>query len=212
LRRGRRKIENPATARRILAAAEQHFAAQGLAGARTEQIATAAHANKAMLYYYFGDKRHLHRAVLENLFRQLRNGVYQPQRKQASPRERLREFITAYFDFLASHPNYPRLVHREAMESTKEFDWIVRQYLRPFHNQLVRTLEEGIAAGEFRSVDPHDTAFTIMGMTTSYFAAAAIFSQVAGHNLLTPHALAARKQALLDFLDHGLSRTKARAR
>jgi TetR/AcrR family transcriptional regulator len=210
--RGRRKIENPATARRILAAAEQHFAAQGLAGARTEQIATAAHANKAMLYYYFGDKRHLHRAVLENLFRQLRNGVYQPQRKQISPREQLREFITAYFDFLASHPNYPRLVHREAMESTKEFDWIVRQYLRPFHNQLVRTLEDGIAAGEFRSVDPHDTAFTIMGMTTSYFAAAAIFSQVAGHNLLAPHALAARKQALLDFLDHGLSLRKARAR
>jgi TetR/AcrR family transcriptional regulator len=212
MRRGRRKIENPATARRILAAAEHHFAAQGLAGARTEQIATAAHANKAMLYYYFGDKRHLHRAVLENLFRQLRNGVYEPQRKQTSPRERLREFITAYFDFLASHPNYPRLVHREAMESTKEFDWIVRQYLRPFHNQLVRTLEEGIAAGEFRTVDPHDTAFTIMGMTTSYFAAAAIFSQVAGHNLLAPHALAARKQALLEFLDHGLSRTKARAR
>lgn len=212
MRRGRRKIENPATARRILAAAEQHFAAQGLAGARTEQIATAAHANKAMLYYYFGDKRQLHRAVLENLFRQLRNGVYQPPRKHTSPRERLREFITAYFDFLASHPNYPRLVHREAMESTKEFDWIVRQYLRPFHNQLVRTLEEGIAAGEFRAVDPHDTAFTIMGMTTSYFAAAAIFSQVAGHNLLTPHALAARKQALLDFLDHGLTRTKARAR
>ena len=210
--RGRRKIENPATARRILAAAEQHFAAQGLAGARTEQIATAAHANKAMLSYYFGDKRHLHRAVLENLFRQLRNGVYQPQRKQISPREQLREFITAYFDFLASHPNYPRLVHREAMESTKEFDWIVRQYLRPFHNQLVRTLEDGISAGEFRAVDPHDTAFTIMGMTTSYFAAAAIFSQVAGHNLLAPPALAARKQALLDFLDHGLSRTKARAR
>ena len=99
MRRGRRKIENPATARRILAAAEQHFAAQGLAGARTEQIATAAHANKAMLYYYFGDKRHLHRAVLENLFRQLRSGVYQPQRKQASPGERLREFITAISTF-----------------------------------------------------------------------------------------------------------------
>ena len=98
------------------------------------------------------------------------------------------------------------------MESSKEFDWIVRQYLRPFHNQLVRTLEEGISAGDFRSLDPHDTAFTIMGMTTSYFAAAAIFSRVAGHNLLAPHALAARKQALLDFLDHGLSLRKARTR
>src|SRR5580700_10419048 len=212
MKRGRKKVSNPPTARRILAAAEHQFAAQGMAGARTEEIASAAHANKAMLYYYFGNKRRLHRAVLENLFRQLRTGVYDSPRKHASPRERLREFITAYFDFLASHPNYPRLVHREAMESTKEFDWIVRQYLRPFHNQLVRTLEEGIAAGEFRSVDPHDTAFTIMGMTTSYFAAAPIFGRVAGHNLLTPHALAARKQALLEFLDHGLSRTKARAR
>ncbi|MFZ0617720.1 MAG: helix-turn-helix domain-containing protein, partial [Candidatus Acidiferrales bacterium] len=62
MRRGRKKVENPATARRILAAAEDHFAARGIAGARTEEIATAAHANKAMLYYYFGNKRQLHRA------------------------------------------------------------------------------------------------------------------------------------------------------
>ncbi|MFZ3217385.1 MAG: CerR family C-terminal domain-containing protein [Candidatus Acidiferrales bacterium] len=195
-----------------MASAELHFAAQGLAGARTEEIATDAHANKAMLYYYFGDKRRLHRAVLENLFRQLRNGVYKPPRRQSSPRARLRAFITAYFDFLASHPNYPRLVHREAMEATRDFEWIVREHLRPFHKQLVGTLEEGIAAGEFRPVDPHHAAFTIMGTTTSYFAASAILSQVAGHNLLTPHALVARKHALLDLLDHGLNRRKARAR
>ena len=67
--RGRRKNENPATARRILAAAEQQFAAQGIEGARTDEIATAARANKAMLYNYFGDKRRLHRTVLENLLR-----------------------------------------------------------------------------------------------------------------------------------------------
>src|ERR1700677_4467333 len=115
------KTDQSATARRILAAAEHHFAAQGLAGARTDEIAAAAHANKAMLYYYFGDKRRLHRAVLENLFRQLRNGVYESPQKQSSPRARLRAFIIAYFDFLASHPNYPRLV-REAMEAKKEFD------------------------------------------------------------------------------------------
>ena len=58
--RGRKRVENPATARRILAAAEEHFAAQGMAGARTDEIAAAAHANKAMLYYYFGNKRRLH--------------------------------------------------------------------------------------------------------------------------------------------------------
>jgi TetR/AcrR family transcriptional regulator len=212
MKRGRKKVANPATARRILAAAEHQFAAQGMAGARTEEIASAAHANKAMLYYYFGNKRRLHRAVLENLFRQLRTGVYFPPRKQASPRERLREFITAYFDFLASHPNYPRLVHRQAMEATKDFDWIVSQFLRPFHKRLVQTLEAGIAAGEFRRIDPHHTAFTIMGTTTSYFAAAAIFGRVTGRNLLAAEALVERKRALLDFLDHGLLRAQERRR
>ncbi|HEY0702646.1 MAG TPA: TetR/AcrR family transcriptional regulator [Candidatus Acidoferrales bacterium] len=202
-----------ATARRILAAAEQHFAAHGMAGARTDEISSAAHANKAMLYYYFGDKRRLHRAVLENLFRQLRTGVYAaPADPKQSPRVRLLEFITRYFDFLASHPNYPRLVQREAMEATRDFEWIVQQHLRPSHNQLVRTLDEGIRAGEFRNVDTHQTAFTIMGMTTSYFAAAPILSQVAGHDLMAPKALVARKRALLDFLNHGLLRSKARSR
>src|SRR5450755_4670120 len=105
---------NSATANRILAAAEQQFAAQGMAGARTDVIASAAHANKAMLYYYFGDKRRLHRAVLENLFRQLR-GTYAAPRKELSPRERLRALVIGYFDFLATHPNYPRLVQRESM-------------------------------------------------------------------------------------------------
>jgi TetR/AcrR family transcriptional regulator len=202
-----------ATARRILAAAEHHFAAQGMAGARTEEIAAAARANKAMLYYYFGDKRRLHRAVLENLFRQLRVGVYAPAaRSTQSPHQRLLEFITSYFDFLASHPNYPRLVQREAMGATKDFEWIVQEHLRPSHNRLVRTLEEGIRAGEFRNIDTHQTAFTIMGMTTSYFAAAPILSHVAGHNLMAPKALVARKRSLLDFLNHGLLRSKVRSR
>jgi len=202
--RGRRKVENPATASRILAAAEKHFAAEGMAGARTDEIADAAHANKAMLYYYFGNKRRLHRAVLENLFRQLQSTSIPPTRIAQKPGERLSAFISGYFDFLATHPNYPRLVQREAMESSRNFGWIVRRYLRPFHNQLVRTIQEGIAAGEFRRVDPDHTALSILGMTTSYFAAAPIMSEVVGRDLLAPQSVVKRKKALMDFLDHGL--------
>jgi TetR/AcrR family transcriptional regulator len=202
---GRRKVENPATAQRILDSAERHFAAQGMAGARTEEIAAEAHANKAMLYYYFGDKRRLHRAVLENLFRQLRQGVYGTPGKSKSPRDRLFAIASGYFDFLATHPNYPRLVQREAMESGSNFEWIARDCLRPFHARLVRTVEQAIAAREIRRVDAHHTAFTIMGMTTSYFAAAPIFSEITGRDLLAPRELVARKKALLDFLDHALT-------
>jgi len=43
-----------------------------------------------------------------------------------------------------------------------------------------------------------------LGMTTSYFAAAPILSRMAGRDLLAPRAVAERRTALLDFLEHGL--------
>jgi TetR/AcrR family transcriptional regulator len=210
--RGRRRDEDPATARRILAAAERQFAAQGLEGARTEEIATAAHANKAMLYYYFGNKRRLHRAVLENLLRQFRSGVLTPPAKKLSAKERFFSCVSGYFDFLAGHPNYPLLVQREAMDASDTFDFMAREYFRPFYAQLAKTIAEGIAAGEFRDADPSQTASITMGMVTSYFASAPIVSQMAGRNLLTPQAIAERKQALLDFLHHAVVSQGARTR
>jgi AcrR family transcriptional regulator len=141
MRAGRRKVKNPLTARRILAAAEEHFADQGMAGARTEEIASAAHANKAMLYYYFGDKRRLHRAVMENLLRQLRNAAFAPLAAKTSSRDRLIGWVNGYFDFFATHPNYPRLVQREVMDTAPKFEWIVREYFRPFHKRLRSLME-----------------------------------------------------------------------
>ncbi|MGB8540191.1 MAG: CerR family C-terminal domain-containing protein [Candidatus Acidiferrales bacterium] len=212
MRAGRRKVKNPLTARRILAAAEAHFADQGMAGARTEEIAAAAHANKAMLYYYFGDKSRLHRAVMENLLGQLRNAAFAPAVAKASSRDRLIAWVNGYFDFLATHPNYPRLVQREVMDTAPKFEWIVREYFRPFHKRLSRVIEEGVAAGEFRKVDAHQTVFTVLGMTVFYFAAAPVMSQVSGRNVLSAQALKERKRALLDFLEHGLMRAEARQR
>jgi|SRR6516162_649 TetR/AcrR family transcriptional regulator len=209
--RGRRKVEDPATARRILAAAEQHFAAQGLAGARTDEIATAAHANKAMLYYYFGNKLRLHRAVLENLLRQLRAAVFSAPKKNMPPRERFFAGVSGYFDFLVTHPNYPRLVQRQAMEAGRGFNWMVKEFFRPLHQEFARMVEEGVAKGEFRCVDPDQTALMTLQMTTSYFAAAPILSRVVGRDLLAPEAVAARKRALLDFLHHAMAPHGARS-
>ena len=53
------------TRARILDAAIREFSANGLAGARTEQIAEAAGVNKALLYYYFQARRALYAAALE---------------------------------------------------------------------------------------------------------------------------------------------------
>src|SRR5579884_914902 len=66
--RGQAKSEKTRGA--ILAAAERVFAEEGLAGARTEEIATEAGVNKAMLYYHFESKESLYEAVVEDHFRE----------------------------------------------------------------------------------------------------------------------------------------------
>lgn len=53
-----------ATRTRIIDAAEATFAAEGIAGARVDDIADRADVNKRMLYYYFGSKDGLYEAVL----------------------------------------------------------------------------------------------------------------------------------------------------
>ena len=58
---------------RILDAALSEFAANGLAGARTEQIAAAAGVNKALLYYYFESKEKLYSAALEMVAARVRD-------------------------------------------------------------------------------------------------------------------------------------------
>jgi TetR/AcrR family transcriptional regulator len=212
MRRGRKRVQNPETARRILAAAENQFAAQGLAGARTDEIAAAAHANKAMLYYYFGDKRRLHRAVLENLLRQLRLLFDQLASSKASPRKKIETLLLGYMDFLATHPNYPRLVQREAMESSPSFEWISREFLGPFQAALQHAIEAGVKAREFRRVDARHAVFSVIGMTLFYFLAARRFPQLFQGNAIAPKALADRKNAMLDLLMHGLLTPEAKRR
>jgi TetR/AcrR family transcriptional regulator len=52
------------TRERILAAAHKEFAESGFAGTRTDAIARRAHVNERMIFYCFGSKEKLYRAVL----------------------------------------------------------------------------------------------------------------------------------------------------
>jgi len=204
MKRGRKKTTNPETARRILDAAERHFAEHGLAGARTDQIAISAHANKAMLYYYFGDKRRLHRAVLENLIREFRLRFEDAMPRGATPRQRILTFVDAYFDFRANQPRYPQIMMWLMMSEPTEARWLARTHIAPGHRVLQRFIKQGIACGEFRRVDPKQTVITLIAMIAFYFSSPVVHSEILQKNAFSPKAVAERKRAVVDFLEHGL--------
>jgi AcrR family transcriptional regulator len=200
--------KHPATVQRILSAAESVFAERGLAGARIDAIARAARVNKALLYYYFRSKEELHRCTLDMLFRALRAET--GGRHSASPRDQLIGYVNGYFDFVAAHPNYPRLVQREVMGRGRGLPWIVHEYFQPLHRRLTAVVREGVARGEFRSVDPQQTVLTLIAMMAFYFAAAPVLAELWQCDPLSGPRVAARRRAVLDFLEHGLFQSQAR--
>jgi TetR/AcrR family transcriptional regulator len=210
--RSLRQARDLSTARRIVAAAEDIFAEQGLAGARMDEIARTAKVNKALLYYYFRSKEELHRFVLETLLSQLSTKVGGARADPQSPRNRLSAVVDNFFDFVLAHPNYPRLIQREIMSRGPNMGWIVNEYYRPLHARLVRLVEEGISAGDFRRVDARNAAVTVTSILVHYFAAAPVLQSVLGHDPLRPREVAKRREAVQDFLEHGLFRPGAGAR
>lgn len=203
---------HPDTVRRILRAAEEIFAERGLAGARTSAIARGARVNQALLYYYFQSKEELHRFTLEMLFSQLRAQATSALEAHDTPSERLLGYVNAYFDFVAAHPNYPRLVERELVSPGPRLGSIVKNYFRPLHGRLTATIRSGMARGEFRRVDPRNTVVTLIAMTVFYFAAAPVLGELWGCDPLAPKRVALRRRAVLDFLEHGLFLQRARTR
>src|SRR5512142_2494291 len=146
------------TRQAILDAAAREFAVEGAAGARTDEIARAAGVNKALLYYYFKDKETLYGAVLDGVFAGLKEALTAVLARDLPPGEKLLACAAAHFDYIAGSPVYPRLVMREMMRAGRNgsphIRRIVHRYFLPIFGQLAHVIQQGVASGEFRAVDP----------------------------------------------------------
>jgi AcrR family transcriptional regulator len=87
------------TRARILAAAKAEFARVGLGGARVDRIAALAGANKRMLYYYFGNKDELFRAVLEATYEHIRESEKALHLDAVDPAEAIRRLVAFTWDY-----------------------------------------------------------------------------------------------------------------
>jgi TetR/AcrR family transcriptional regulator len=195
-----------ATVRRIVVAARKVFAQRGMAGARMDEIARLAGVNKALPYYYFRDKEELHRFVLETMIAQISAQMESTAMLGMEPPDQVRALVNVTFDFVMRNPTYPRLIQREMMFARRPLRWMVVSYHRPLHQRAVKTIREGIARGQFRSVDPDQMVFTIFGMIMYYFATGPLASQIWKRDIWNPRNVEQRRRAVLDFLEHGLFR------
>lgn len=152
----------------ISAAALTLFVEKGYANTRLEDVAARAGVSKGTVYLYFANKQELFKAVV-------REGL-------VSPISEVRELIDRYegkaFDLLGmvlhgwwerigSKPvsGIPKLIVAEARNFPEIAEFYLTEVVRPGLDAIVRIIDNGIAAGEFRRVDARHIAQLVFAPT-----------------------------------------------
>ena len=192
----------------ILKAAVAEFAEHGIAGARTDAIARAAHVNKALLYYYFKDKDALYEAVLDHVFSGLRAQVTPVLDSDLPPRQKMLEYLGAYFDYIAANPRFPRVVQGEWVRSGSKgsapMQRVARKYFRPIFEKVSEVLQEGIRTGEFRAVNPMDFLPSVVAVIVFYFTTAPVMKALMKVDPLSKERIRERRAFVLEFISAAL--------
>ncbi|HEX9582014.1 MAG TPA: TetR/AcrR family transcriptional regulator [Gemmatimonadales bacterium] len=179
----------------ILAAATDEFSAHGLAGARVERIARQAGVNKQLLFYYFGSKVGLHRAVVDGLIEHAKaKGEDAPT--NAGPADtRLRQAILGLLQTLDGQPHLVRLCTQLAdPRGGRPF----QQALTFLAEPVRRAVLAGQRIGLFRDdADPDYVADLAVSAVVGHLAASS------GPDVAKPPA--AWGDALADLLIRGLA-------
>src|SRR5579863_3739510 len=167
---------------RILDAAVREFSEHGLAGARTEQIASAAGVNKALLYYYFESKDKLYAATLEMVSARVRDLSMAVFLRDASPGERLLRAALDHFDRILTQREFQSLMQQEMMRLHKgevgELPIMVKRVFAPLHAMFHSLVREGISSGELIDVDWFQMELSALGGNVFYFLSAPVWKEI----------------------------------
>jgi TetR/AcrR family transcriptional regulator len=192
------------TRMRILDAALSVFAVHGLAGARTEQIASAAGVNKALLYYYFDSKEKLYSAALETVSARVRDRSMAVFLRDASPGERLLRAALDHFDRILTQREFQSLMQQEMIRLHKgeatELAILAKRIFGPLHAMFQSMVREGTASGELIEAEWLQMLLAALGGNVFYFLSAPVWRLILPFEPFDPEVLRARRAALVEFL------------
>jgi len=192
------------TRARILDAAVRQFSSNGLAGARTEQIAEEAGVNKALLYYYFQSKDSLYAAALELVAEGVRVSSMAVLEADASAGERFLLSALHHFDRIHTNPGFQSLMQQEMIRlhrgQQNALSSLVEKVFRPLMERMQEVLEEGIATGELIPVDPSQIRYAALGANVFYFLSAPLMRMIQGDDPLEHGALEFRRRSSIQYL------------
>ncbi|MCL4695075.1 MAG: TetR/AcrR family transcriptional regulator [Candidatus Hydrogenedentes bacterium] len=151
--------------KRLLASALGLFSEKGYEGTSIREIIERAGVTRPVLYYYFENKEHLFRRLVESWFAELVEDMDRVQVGVVGYRERLKVLIWNIFEHAEGSPTVVRLIfhtffapRHQAPKLDKDALWESR------FTRIKSIMQEGVESGDFAGHDPDTLAMTFCGM------------------------------------------------
>ena len=172
----------------ILREATSEFAKNGLAGTRVKDIADRIQTSRRMIFYYFGDKEGLYRAVLEEAYRSIREAEEELNLDGLPPLDALVKLVEFTFDHHRRNENFIRLVMTENilngqyMSQSESLHMTNTKVIK----QLARICEAGEKEGVFKKgISPLELHWEISALSFFNVSNRATFSIIFGNDLFS---------------------------
>ncbi len=191
------------TRNNILEVAAREFADKGLAGARIDEIAEKTASSKRMIYYYFGGKDELYRAVLERSYDQIRAREDEANFETLDAAKALAAHVEHSFDYHVDHPEFVRLVMNENIHHGNHIGHI--EGLKERNNSVIASLQaiidKGVADGTVRAgVDPVDLHMSISALCFYNVSNRYTFASNFGVDMASPKSLKKRRAQITEIV------------
>ncbi len=143
--------------RQIIDAALEVFSEHGLAAARLDDIARLAGVSKGTIYLYFPNKEALFSEMVREMVAEaITSAQFRISSGSSSATEKYADYMRAVWDKVRS-PVFHKL-HRIVEGDLKSYPTLMQFFFREISTRSMDVaaviVREGIAAGEFRDVDP----------------------------------------------------------